>query len=196
MITLQSLFISSIFLSSSKISSSVSFSGRFKASLVPTCKMIYSGLCRKIGFILSCMSLTLAPEKRFTLTLHFWDSRPGCRPETIEPPAIHAVPFGHGQSSLLSNVTLSFLSVSQITDWYRLVIWWIYLCRLFSLNYLYIANIFHEQMKQKMNTVSRKIHNIYSSVLNCRSWEVKFAIFVPKIAVLPRNAFNCYKRIT
>ena len=59
---------------SSKILSSISFGGRFKASLVPTCKMMYSGLCRKIGFILSCMSLTLAPEKFFALTLCFWDA--------------------------------------------------------------------------------------------------------------------------
>ena len=76
-----------------------------------------SGLCRKIGFILSCMSLTLAPEKLFTWTLSFWDSRPGCRPETIESPAMQ-IPFGYGQSSLLSDVTLSFLSASlmQIGD--------------------------------------------------------------------------------
>ena len=57
---------------SSKILSTISFGGRFKASLVPTCKMIYSGLCRKIGFLLSSMSLTLAPEKLLTLTLRFW----------------------------------------------------------------------------------------------------------------------------
>ena len=79
--------------------------------------MMDSGLCRKIGFILSCMSLTLTPEKLFTLTLGFWDSRPGCRPETIESTAMQ-IPFGHGQSSLLSDVTLSFLSASlmQIGD--------------------------------------------------------------------------------
>ena len=56
-----------------QILSSISFGGRFKISLVPACKMMYSGLCRKIGFILSCMSLTLAPEKLFALTLCFWD---------------------------------------------------------------------------------------------------------------------------
>ena len=90
----------------------------FKASLVPMCKMMYSGLCRRIGFILSCMSLTLAPEKVFTLTLRFWDSRLGCRPERIESPVMQIVPVGHGPSSLLSDVTLLFLSVSlmQIRD--------------------------------------------------------------------------------
>ena len=36
------------------------------------------------------------------------------KPETIESPAMQIVPFGHGQSSLLSDVTLSFLSVSLI----------------------------------------------------------------------------------
>ena len=111
--------LSSITFLSSKILSSISFGERLMASLVPTCKMMYSGLCRKIGFILSCMSLTLAPGNLFTLTLRFWDSRPGCRPKTIESPAMQIVPFGHGQSSLLSDVTLSFLSVSlkQIGDW-------------------------------------------------------------------------------
>ena len=59
MMTLQSLFISSIFLLSSKVLSSISFGESFKASLVPTCKIMYSGLCRKIGFILSCMSSML-----------------------------------------------------------------------------------------------------------------------------------------
>ena len=100
---------------SSKILSSISFGDRFKASLVSTCKMIYSGLCRKIGFLLSCMSLTLVPEKLLALTLRFWDSRPGCRPGTIKSPAMQIVPFGHGQQSLLlSDVTLSSLSVSLI----------------------------------------------------------------------------------
>ena len=75
---------------------------------------MFLGLCRKIGFILSCMSLTLAPEKLFTLTLLFRDSRPGWKPETIESPAMHIVHFGHRQSSLLSDVTLSFISVSII----------------------------------------------------------------------------------
>ena len=59
MMTLQSLFISSIFLLSSKVLPSISFGESFKASLVPTCKIMYSGLCRKIGFILSCMSSML-----------------------------------------------------------------------------------------------------------------------------------------
>ena len=72
--------------------------------------MIHSGLCRKIGFKLSWMSLTFAPEKLFTLTLSFWDSRP----ETIKSPAMQIVPFGLGQSSLVSDVTLSFLAVSLI----------------------------------------------------------------------------------
>ena len=59
--------------------------------------------------MLSCMSLTLPPEKNFTLTLRFWDSRPGCRPETIESPAMQIVPWiGHGQSSLLTDVTLYY----------------------------------------------------------------------------------------
>ena len=75
--------------------------------------MIQWGLCRKIGFILTCMSPTSVPEKLFTLTLRFWDSKPGCKPETIES-AMHMVPFGHGQSLLLSDVTLSFISVSLI----------------------------------------------------------------------------------
>ena len=75
---------------------------------------MYSGLCRRIGFISSYMSLTLVPEKIFTLTLRFQDSRPGCRPERIESPAMQTVPFGHGPSSLLSDVTLSFLSISLI----------------------------------------------------------------------------------
>ena len=110
MMTLQSLFISSIFVLSSKILSRISFGGSFKAWLVPTCKIMYSGLRRKIGFILSCMFLTLAPEKLFTLTLCFWDSRPGCKPETTESPAMHIVPFGHWQSSLLLDATLSFMS--------------------------------------------------------------------------------------
>ena len=76
--------------------------------------MMYSGLCHKIGFILLRMSLTLALEKLFTLTLRFWDSRPGCRPEITESPAMQIVPFGHGQSSLLPDVTLSLLSVRLI----------------------------------------------------------------------------------
>ena len=54
------------------------------------------------------------PEKLLTLTLRFWSSRPGCRPETIESPVMQIVPFGHGQSSLLSDVTSSFISVSLI----------------------------------------------------------------------------------
>ena len=114
MMTLKSLFISSIFFLSSKILSSTSFGGRFKASLVSTYKMMYSGLCRKIGFILSCMSLTLAPEKLFTLTLRFWDSRSGCKHEKIESPGMHIILFGLGQSSRLSYVTLSFISVPLI----------------------------------------------------------------------------------
>ena len=80
--------------------------------------MMYSGLRRKIGFILSCMSLTLAPEKLFTLTLHFWDSRHGCIPETIESPATQIVPFGHGQSSLTIvrfNIVI-FITFTH-TDW-------------------------------------------------------------------------------
>ena len=44
----------------------------------------------------------------------FLGSRPVCRPETIESPAMQIAPFGHGQSSLLSDATLSFLSVSLI----------------------------------------------------------------------------------
>ena len=54
-----------------------SFVRRTKALLVLTCKMIYSGFCRKIGFILSCMSLSLVLKKLFTLTLGFLDSRHG-----------------------------------------------------------------------------------------------------------------------
>ena len=111
---LRSLFISSIFILSSKILSIISFGGRFRASLVPTCQMMYSVLCRKIGFILLCMSLTLASQKLFTLILCFWDGRPGCKPEAIKSPAMHIVPFGHGQSSLLSDVIISFISVSLI----------------------------------------------------------------------------------
>ena len=114
MMTLQSLFISSIFVLSFKILSNILFGGSFRVPLVSTCKIMYSGLCRKIGFILSCMFLTLAPENLFTLTLCFWDSRSGCKPETIESPAMHVVPFGHGQSSLLLDATLSFISVSLI----------------------------------------------------------------------------------
>ena len=60
------------------------------------------------------MSLTLVPEKLFTLTLSFLDSWPGCIPETIESPAMQIVSFGHEQSSLLSDVTLTFISVSLI----------------------------------------------------------------------------------
>ena len=80
---------------------------------------MYSGLCRKIGFILSCMSVTLAPGKVFTLTLRFRNSRHGCRPERIESPAMEIVPVGHRPFSLLLDVTLSFLSISmmQIGDW-------------------------------------------------------------------------------
>ena len=62
------------------------------ASLVPARKMMYSDLHRKIGFILPCMSLTLTPEKFFTVTLRFWDSKPGCNPETTESPTIHIIP--------------------------------------------------------------------------------------------------------
>ena len=85
---------------------------------MPQCKTMYSGLCREIGLILPRMSLTMAPEKLFTLTLRFRDSRPGYKPLTIESPAMHIVPFGHGQSSLLSDVTLLFISVSlmQISE--------------------------------------------------------------------------------
>ena len=84
-ISLQSLFFSS------KSLSSISFDGNFKAWLVPTCKMMLSGLCHKIGFALPCMSLTLAPEKLLTLTLHFWDRRPGCRHETTQSPGMEIV---------------------------------------------------------------------------------------------------------
>ena len=52
------------------------------------------------------MSLELAPENLFILTLRFWDNRPGCKPETIESPAMHIVPFAHGQASILSDATL------------------------------------------------------------------------------------------
>ena len=142
MMTLQSLFISSIFVLSFKILSNISFGGSFKAPLVPTCKIMYSGLCRKIGFIFSCMSLTLAPENLFTLTLCFWDSRSGCKPKTIESPAVHIVPFGHGQSSLLLDTTLSFISVSLIQIGGRMDS---FLSRVFFflLNYLYTASICH-----------------------------------------------------
>ena len=47
--TLQSLFISVIFILSSKILSSISLDEKIRASLVPTCKMMYSALCRKIA---------------------------------------------------------------------------------------------------------------------------------------------------
>ena len=124
-----------------KILSSISIGGSFKALLVPTCKIMYSGLCRKIGFILPCMSLTLATEKLFTLTLCFWNSRPGCKPETTESPVMHMVPFGHGQSSLLLNVTLLFISVSLIQIGERMNS---SLPCVFWLNNLYIANIFHD----------------------------------------------------
>ena len=36
------------------------------------------------------------------------------KPETIESPAMQIVPFGHGQSSLLSYVILSFISVLMV----------------------------------------------------------------------------------
>ena len=77
-------FISVISTLSSKILSSESFGGRFRASLVPACKMTYSDLCRKVGFILLWMSLRLAPEKLFTLSFCFWDSGPGCKPEAFQ----------------------------------------------------------------------------------------------------------------
>ena len=84
MMTLQSFFISSIFVLSSKILSSILFGRGFEESLVSTSKIMDSGMCRKTGFILLCISLKLAPEKLFNLTLCFWDSRPGFKPETIE----------------------------------------------------------------------------------------------------------------
>ena len=71
MITVQYLFISSILGLNSKVLSSISFGGRFMASLVPKCKMMHSGLCCKAGFILFCISLILVLEKLFTLTLCF-----------------------------------------------------------------------------------------------------------------------------
>ena len=62
------------------------------------------------------MSLTLPPEKIFTVTLRFWDSRPGCRPETTESPVMQIVPWiGHGQSSLLTDVTLPFILLIQVS---------------------------------------------------------------------------------
>ena len=81
---------------SSRILYSISFGKRFRASLVPTYKMMYSCLCCKIGFILSCMSLTLVPEKLFILNLCFGNTKFGCKPETIESPLIHVVPLGYG----------------------------------------------------------------------------------------------------
>ena len=60
------------------------------------------------------MFLTLAPERLLSLTLCFWDSRCGCKPETIESLAMDIVPFDHGQSSLLIDATLSFILVSLI----------------------------------------------------------------------------------
>ena len=65
------LSLPSSFFLSSNIFSSILFRGRFNASLALTCKMMNSGLCREIGFILSCMSLTLAPGKLFTLICVF-----------------------------------------------------------------------------------------------------------------------------
>ena len=92
---LQSLFTSVIFYLRSKILSNISYGGRFRASLVLTYKMMYSGLYRKIGLILLGMSLTLAPFT-LTVTLCFQDSRPGCKPETTESPVVPIVPSGHG----------------------------------------------------------------------------------------------------
>ena len=129
------IYLFDLFLSS-KILSSISFGGRFKALLVPTCIMRHSGLCRKIGFKLQCMSLTFASEKLFTLTLSFWDSWP----ETIESPATQIVPFGLGQSSLLSDVTLSFLAVSLIQIGNRMGSSLLYLFAELP----YIPNIFHD----------------------------------------------------
>ena len=114
MMTLHSFFISSIFGLNSKILCSISFGGSFKALSVLTCKMRYSDLFRRIGFLLSCMSVTMAPEKLITLTLFFWNCRPGCKPEIIESLVIHIVPFGYGQSLPLLDATLSFMSFSLI----------------------------------------------------------------------------------
>ena len=52
MVTLQSLFVSSIFILGSKVLSSIKFGGRVRASLVPTCKIICLGLCGKTGLTL------------------------------------------------------------------------------------------------------------------------------------------------
>ena len=114
MMTLQSVFISSIFSLSSKILSSISFGGSFKALSVLTCKTGKLDLCGRIGFILSCMSITMAPEKLFSLTLCFWNSRPGCKPEIIESLVIYIVPFGYRQSLPLLDAILSFISFSLI----------------------------------------------------------------------------------
>ena len=102
--------------------------------------MMYSDLCCKIGFILTCVPLTLAPEKLFTLTLCFWNGRPGCKRETTESLAMHIVPFDQRQFSLLSDVTLSFTSVSLTQISQRMV----HLCRLFLLNNLNILDIFQD----------------------------------------------------
>ena len=65
MMILQSLFIPLIFMFLFDL---ISCDEMFRASLTYQCKLMYSSLCRKIDFILSCISLTLAPEKLFTLT--------------------------------------------------------------------------------------------------------------------------------
>ena len=136
MMTLQSLFIPSIFSFQFQDLIQYFIWLQVQGTVSVTCNMMYSGLCRKTHI----MSLTLALEKLFTLTLCFWDSRPGCKPETTESPTIHIVPCGHGQSSIVRcHGIVFFFSVSYI----QFGEIWIYLCRLLLLNIFYIAIIFH-----------------------------------------------------
>lgn len=64
------------------------------ALLLPICKIMKSGSCFKIGFIVSVISSTVPPQwnRTFTLCL-FVVSRPFLIPDIIESPTIATAPF-------------------------------------------------------------------------------------------------------
>ena len=146
MMTLQSLLISVIFVLSSQILSSISFGERFRASLVSTWKMIHSGFCRKI-----CLPLTLAPEKPNGLTLCFWDSRPNCKPYTIEAAAIHRMPLWPW--IVLINATSRYCLYQF--QWYRLMKVWIYLFSVLLNNLQILFMIFFSKLNHMLFGCSR-----------------------------------------
>ena len=65
----------------------------------------------------------------------------------------------------LQSCQISYYYLYQF-HWYRLVIGWIHLCRMFSLNYLYIANIFHWFFFEIQSSVLQLIYSHYRHTLS------------------------------